>query len=502
MLYTVLIVEDELLELQALKKMVLDFSPRIGTVLQACNSDEALSLARAHMPDLILMDINIPGCSGLDVLQTLRAEGYEGEIIIVTAYSQFKYAQTALRANAADYLLKPVDGEELYLCLRKVFQQLEAFHQEKHQIARLQSRVEKMNAYLQPIAMNSLLSGTANDNLMPLLFDWPLDGSLRAVVIRFLFSDLLSDDEQKCFYFDFFSLCPTSLSLIASISPGEIVFAVNALPSISPAQLELMLWCITARMRQLSAQRGHVFRAWGSPILSRYRDFGELGRAADPAAQSEDICLSIKSIQQQLPYSAKDYRMRSSKALNYCRAGKPDKAVALFKSLLIDGELRWAGLYCALSVMQSFDARADVLSAYQTISESPAGFFPAAIDFFEGHVQLSASPTASSFVITQALSIIQNEYANPALSQSEIAEQLGLNPAYFSRLFKKEVGKTFISFLTNTRLTQAKRLLSEGMPVNDVAIACGYQTKKYFLDAFHHNLGLTVTQFLQGAQKK
>lgn len=500
MLYTVLIVEDELLELRALRKMVLDFSPSIGTVLEACNSDEALSLARSRMPDLILMDINIPGCSGLDVLQTLRAEGYEGEIIIVTAYSQFKYAQTALRANAADYLLKPVDSEELDLCLRKVFQQLDALHQEKHQIARLQSRVEKMNAYLQPIAMNSLLSGTANDSLMPLLFDWPLGGSLQAVVLRFFFPGLLSDDEQKCFYFDFFSLCPASLSLIASISPSEIVFAINALPCVSPAQLELLLWCITVRMRQTGAQRGCRFRAWGSPILTQYKEF--VGSAADLAAQSEDICLPMRTIQQQLPYSAKDYRMRHSKALTYCKAGQPDKAVALFKSLLIDDDLRWAGLYCALSVMRSFDARADVFGAYQTISESPAGFFPAAVDFFEGHVQLSPEPSASSFVITQALSIIQNEYANPALSQSEIAEQLGLNPAYFSRLFKKEVGETFISFLTNTRLTQARRLLSEGKPVNDVAIACGYQTKKYFLDAFHHNLGLTVTQFLQGVQKK
>lgn len=152
-MYTILIVEDETLELHALTKLVGAHASRIKTIYQARDSQEALSQAREHAPDIILMDINIPGCSGLEVLETLRREGYSGAVVIITACSQFEYAQIALRADAIDYLLKPIASDELNSCLRKVFEKLDAQHHIQHQISQLQNRIRSISSYLQPIVM-------------------------------------------------------------------------------------------------------------------------------------------------------------------------------------------------------------------------------------------------------------------------------------------------------------------------------------------------------------
>lgn len=65
------------------------------------------------LPDIVLMDIRMPGMSGLEIAALLRSEGFDGRVIIITGYSDFGYAQKSIRIGVFDYLLKPVDEHEL-----------------------------------------------------------------------------------------------------------------------------------------------------------------------------------------------------------------------------------------------------------------------------------------------------------------------------------------------------------------------------------------------------
>lgn len=107
---TAVIVDDEPKAITILESK-LAAHPEIEVVGSANNAGDALSMIRDVKPDLIFQDIHLPGQSGFDIVATLHQEGYQPEIIFVTAYD--KFAIEAIRHAAFDFLLKPVQPEEL-----------------------------------------------------------------------------------------------------------------------------------------------------------------------------------------------------------------------------------------------------------------------------------------------------------------------------------------------------------------------------------------------------
>ncbi|MDO4546925.1 MAG: response regulator [Clostridia bacterium] len=496
-MYKVLIVEDEPVELEALAKMVGGYEAQVGDVLLAKDGYEALRLARAETPDIMIVDVNIPGISGLEALTTLRGEGYAGEAVIVTAYSQFDYAQTALRANVADYLLKPVDDAELDRCLKKVFTRLEAAWRDRRDMSDLRRRVLDIATCLQPMVLEALMKGRAPESSLRTLFNWPPDGQLQAFALSMDFETELSPDEQNCLYYDLYNLYAFQFSLIASTGERRILMAIQPSQAMPSAQVELLMWCCARRTLQITRARGHGCRVRAGGMYTHYGEFA-LFPMESQSFQGE-LALPLKALLNVPAFSAREIEIRRSKALMRLKAGEPEKAASAFKPLFSDAVYKWAGLYHLFNALLIFDPQIDVLDAYKAVCRSGCAPTVAASAWMEKNAPVSGAgreSSSTSFIISQALEIIDNRYMDDALSQADIARQLGLSQAYFSRLFKKEAGETFIARLTKTRLRRARELLKEGLPVSLVAKQCGYQSKKYFLDAFRQNVGLSVTQYL------
>ncbi|MCW5636469.1 MAG: sigma-54-dependent Fis family transcriptional regulator [Rubrivivax sp.] len=87
--------------------LVKTLAPRAGQVLEAGSAEEADALLARHRFDLLILDITLPGKSGIQLLKELRAEGHPGEVILITAFADLDTAIEALRAGAGDFLLKP-----------------------------------------------------------------------------------------------------------------------------------------------------------------------------------------------------------------------------------------------------------------------------------------------------------------------------------------------------------------------------------------------------------
>ncbi|MCB4360313.1 sigma-54-dependent transcriptional regulator [Quatrionicoccus australiensis] len=102
--YSVLIVDDEVGMVSFLQRAL---SSRCGVVDSAGSVEAARPLLERSRYDLIVLDIALPGCSGVDWLHELREEGYAGDVVLMTAYADLDTAIEALRAGAADFLLKP-----------------------------------------------------------------------------------------------------------------------------------------------------------------------------------------------------------------------------------------------------------------------------------------------------------------------------------------------------------------------------------------------------------
>lgn len=120
-----LIADDEKLEREALAELVQRRFEREVALEVAENGRKAADTAVLWGADLILMDIEMPGMSGLDAARAVLAQRPSCRVIFVTAYSLFQYAHEAVHLGACDYLLKPVDPDELGASVRRAMRQIE-----------------------------------------------------------------------------------------------------------------------------------------------------------------------------------------------------------------------------------------------------------------------------------------------------------------------------------------------------------------------------------------
>lgn len=108
---------------------------------------------------------------------------------------------------------------------------------------------------------------------------------------------------------------------------------------------------------------------------------------------------------------------------------------------------------------------------------------------------MEADKTGSSHaVILEILAYLEEHYQED-IGLNELAEKVGMSTAYLSVLFKNEVGTSYVKYLTNMRITQAKKLLKDGHKVNEVSEMVGYSNYRYFSDIFKKHVGLTPNEY-------
>uniref|UniRef100_UPI002FE09B24 response regulator n=1 Tax=Thermovirga lienii TaxID=336261 RepID=UPI002FE09B24 len=123
--YKLLIVEDEPLESKALR-FVLE--KNFGGMFEIKEADDVFSFEEAALqwlPEIVLLDIRVPGGSGLSQLRKLREEGFRGEVIVTTAYDVFEYAQEAVELGVSSFLVKPLSDSKLVETIKSVVKNIE-----------------------------------------------------------------------------------------------------------------------------------------------------------------------------------------------------------------------------------------------------------------------------------------------------------------------------------------------------------------------------------------
>ncbi|MDV7352401.1 response regulator [Rhodococcus sp. NPDC019627] len=111
-MYEVLVVDDDFMVAEIHRRFV-DKTPGFTTVAVARTAADALDAVRSRRPDLVLLDVYLPDMSGLDVLQSLRAEGNPVGVIMITAAREIDTVSRALHGGASDYLVKPFEYAHL-----------------------------------------------------------------------------------------------------------------------------------------------------------------------------------------------------------------------------------------------------------------------------------------------------------------------------------------------------------------------------------------------------
>ena len=125
MVLKLLIAEDEDIIRNSMEKYIRLHTERFAQIYMAKNGGEALELALKYQPDIMLLDVQMPVKNGIAVMQELKRAEITPEIIILSGYDEFSYAQQALRYGVRDYLLKPVRSSDILKLLLSVADEIE-----------------------------------------------------------------------------------------------------------------------------------------------------------------------------------------------------------------------------------------------------------------------------------------------------------------------------------------------------------------------------------------
>lgn len=172
-----LIADDEALEREAIKYIVNAHFPGCFDIRETANGRETIAQADQFRPDLLFLDIKMPGCNGIEAAQEIRVIVPECRIIILSAYHYFNYAQSAISFGADEYLTKPAAPAKIVETVTRVLKLLDESRVKKIQDAATTRRLEQISNYLEEQLLDQVLQGNSEKalELLAELLGWCTD---------------------------------------------------------------------------------------------------------------------------------------------------------------------------------------------------------------------------------------------------------------------------------------------------------------------------------------
>ena len=464
------------------------------------NGEEGILAVEKEQPDLIISDIRMPGMSGLEMLQKIREKGYDTGAMFLSGYSEFEYAQQALKLHAMDYVLKPVDVENFLEVLENVENKLQ--EQKIEQISPEQMLWTYVNGrpenreFLREKLENKL---GINDRIqISLLYIY--SGRQTKEAVNEMIYDTRQCLDAQCIQ-DYYMI-PLShedayVVLMADTERNNFlkwVLENRALPSLLE-NADFICSYGTARgigmlpdvLRELKAllvygfhlEKGRIIdRELAQTIEFEKKEYpGQLEMSMQKEIWKQDKA-KIRKIGDQFIHEIIESRMHPDEIREY--------TIRFSVGILKAGternqEEKEDGRYIMSSMLRSYTARQ---LTYQFEKILKAAF----CDFKKVEV-------TENDLVLKVIAFIRDNYARD-ISLSEAAELCGVSVEYLSRLFQQETGAKFTAFLQNFRISIAKRmLLDDKKKVYEVAEAVGYHDQKYFVSVFKKLCGVTPSEF-------
>lgn len=160
-MYNMLIADDEEIERKALKMMLENSIPELY-IAEAENGIELLREIKEKQYDIVLVDVEMPGLNGLEAIQIASTELKNIKVIVYTAYSNFDYAQMAVKCHVNDYILKPAKRERLIGLITKCIHDIEKERRESLNNAQLKDIIREIRPMMEEELMNFLCFGNGN----------------------------------------------------------------------------------------------------------------------------------------------------------------------------------------------------------------------------------------------------------------------------------------------------------------------------------------------------
>ncbi|MCR5432348.1 MAG: response regulator [Lachnospiraceae bacterium] len=522
----VLLVDDEPVILEGLSMMIDWEQEGMKIIGTATDGLEAFRMIRELSPDIVITDIKMPRMSGLEMLERVRERG-NGQIcfIVLTGFDDFSYIRRALKLEAIDYLLKPVEKKELLSALKKAASVCEEIDRSKktdndlqkeilfHNLISLingksdNTSINNVKQYLGKLTgvryisielgensekvvnatvdekrnmqkkMYSVCIDYAEDEYR-VLFDVSLRGS--SYDVGFIYSDeLLKEGVTEQEYFaGFRKMLGERLGFPVVFIPGR---KVDGLADIS-------ISCKSVAMAD-------SLREWGN-----YRDADEAKLESfinsGLSIDKKDVDELVRSVTR----NRKDEIIKQATVLVESFQGMENRFISMIIDYLI---------FELIGTARELDSQIDQEEVLKYISDSvyeeielksdSENLSKILVDYAEYLDELRSSNSAG---ILKSIEDDIRENYKENLTLKELGTKYYINASYLGQLFKAKYGTSFKSFLHHIRIEKAEELLiNTDMKMYSIAEEVGYKDTDYFIDHFIAEKGCTPSKYRKEKNK-
>ena len=523
--YSVLLVDDEEEVIDVIMKK-LDWDALGFRVCgSAPNGVKALEMAEKDPPDVVMTDIRMPYMDGLELARRLKRDFPPIRVLLFTGFDEFEYAKEAVHLEVDEYILKPVNASELTEVFTRLRASLDQEREEKRDVERLRGYYMDSLPILQTSFLTLLIEGriqekdlardledyrislsgpyyccvvfhasrhTAEGGINPLLLAMSvqqqarerLGEKWRALFFTYLDNTVmivqmtgkeripeLTDDCDR-----FCRLAKSVFGAVVTVGIGQICRRVGDLPSSYQGARN----AVSYRVIYGTGQAINI-----AEIAPQERDSGGF--------EDDELRTIFKMIRMDEPEPLK------KKVAEYITKGASAQVSVQgyhFFVMGLVGELYRFAKNNELDGETIFRTNDDIYQRIQQLDpEEVTEWMTDVCLRMQKMVQDKRTDTTRSFV-SRAIEYVYANYAREDISVDSVCSYLGVSAAYFSTVFKRETGKTFINFLTDYRMERAVELLIErNEKTYVIARQVGYSDPNYFSYVFKKQFGMSPSKY-------
>lgn len=534
--YSVLLVDDEELVFQVMMKKLNWEEMGFSVDGYARNGVEALEKAEEQLPDVVMTDIKMPYMDGLTLCRRLKELYPDIKVIIFSGFDEFEYAKEAIKIEAEEYILKPIDAEELKGVFQRIRNTLDKEIDEKRNIDKLQEHYNNSLPILQDNFYISLIEGRMSPgSIDKCAYDYQIDlegpyfvatvvhisyhtlDGKEVDIAPFLLSvsveKLLEERLHNVYKYKLISYMGDIIAIIQLRNEKDVYSLTDRLDAICKIAKRKCNAIITAGVGYVCSSPASIKDSYASACnavdyRSVYGNMRALNIAeidsqradADDSWYDETIMKIVGSIKISDAQKLNEAIYDLCRKLEESHISIQNYQIIIMK-LLVEMYSIVANNQLNLSEITGTDENiTDLVKGAESPEDMEQKLTTLGLGILQALVDKRAS-VGRSF-IAKAEEYIHMNYSDPNISVNSLCSILGISSAYFSSMFKKSTGKTFINYLTDVRMEHAIELLdSSDEKTYTIAEKIGYMDPNYFSYVFKKQYGVSPSKYRSNKQE-
>lgn len=538
----VFLVEDEYIVREGIKNNI-DWEKN-GYVFcgEASDGELAFPMISEKRPDIVITDIRMPFMDGIELSRMIKEEYPEIKIIILSGHEEFEYAKAAIQIGVEEYLLKPINGDELLQVVNRVAQKIKEENESRETLQ--EGEGDENFEY----AKRQLLSSLIDDNAS--LSDAMEQGkkihlNLMAQCYNIMMLKLQRKNKEQGFSQRILELYKTMEDTLKEQDGQSIMFdrapegKVILFMGSGEEEIRRNMDVFAGQFREILPEYEDVtyFGSVGVPVM-RLRELGESYEAAshgfsyrfltepnqivdnhtvfDQTRNEKKFSCSIGSVDIQ--------NLDKQKIESFLKGGEMDeihffveeymkntgdagKNSMIFRQYIVM-DMFFAASHFLTQITDGREQLGEPFESPEQMQKIVSDLEATVVyikELFTKVMQVRDAQTTehNSDVVENAKKYISENYHDEELTLNTVAHEVNVSPNHLSAMFSQKTGQTFVKYLTDVRMHRAKELLKcTSKRSNEICEEVGYRDPHYFSHLFKKNVGCSPIQYRERGGKE